>query len=162
MSKPAGYTRTQIALHWVIFLLVAAQYLFHDAIVAAWRAFGQTGNYEATLLGASHVFGGILILLLALWRIRIKIRRGSPPLPENEPRVQQILAHATHGLIYLLLLLMPLSGIAAWFGGVKLAADAHSLLRLVFLLLILLHILGALYHRFVLKSGVMQRMMRPE
>lgn len=162
MPKPAGYTRLQIALHWIMFLMVAAQFLLHDAIVAAWIAFKKGEAIAFSPMVTGHVVGGTVILLLAVWRISIKIKRGSPPLPANESRLQQIIAHATHGLLYLLMLLMPMSGLVAWFGNVDLAADAHSAMRIVFIILILLHFLGALYHRFILKSGVMERMLRPQ
>lgn len=160
MPKPAGYNRTQIALHWVIFLLVAMQYLLHEYMLEAWQAIGKGEVLAFSPLVASHVFGGILILLLLIWRIAIKLRRGAPVLPASESRLQQIIAHATHGLLYLMLILMPISGINAWFFGLDLAAQAHSVMRILFLVLILLHFVGALYHWLYLKSGVMQRMFK--
>ncbi|MBZ0129211.1 MAG: cytochrome b/b6 domain-containing protein [Rhodobacteraceae bacterium] len=162
MKRPAGYTRTQIALHWLVFLLVAAQFLLHESIAEAWDKFQDGVAVEFSLLIASHVVGGILILVFGIWRIAIKIRRGAPALPDSEPRLQQIIGHATQGLLYLLLILMPVSGMVAWFGGVALAAQGHEVMRIVLLALVVLHILGALYHRIVLKSGVMERMLRPE
>lgn len=39
MSEPNGYTRLQIALHWISALLIVQQYLFKDAISSAWNAF---------------------------------------------------------------------------------------------------------------------------
>ena len=38
MPSPKGYTRLQIALHWGAALLIVQQYLFKDAIAAAWDA----------------------------------------------------------------------------------------------------------------------------
>lgn len=162
MKRPAGYTRTQIALHWIVFLLVVAQYLLHESIAGAWDKYLDGVEVEFSLLIASHVVFGLLILVFGIWRIVLKIRRGAPALPESEPRLQQIIGHATQGLLYLVLILMPLSGMAAWFGGVELAAKGHQVMRIVLLALIALHFVGALYHRFVLKSGVMERMLRPE
>jgi cytochrome b561 len=162
MAKPTGYTRTQIALHWIIFLLIACQFLLHEWIADAWDQVGKGMTPAFSPLVAAHVFGGILVFLLALWRISIKIKRGSPALPDNESRLQQIIAHATHGLLYLLMLLLPLSGMAAWFGGIGAAAEGHEIMTTVLLILVGLHFLGALYHRLILKSGVMERMLRPE
>lgn len=39
MSEPNGYTRLQIALHWISALLILQQYLLKDAISSAWNAF---------------------------------------------------------------------------------------------------------------------------
>ena len=162
MSSPTGYTRTQIILHWLIAILIAAQFLFHEAISEAWEVVEKGGEMQPNALVFSHVVFGVLILLLAIWRISIKIRRGSPALPAEESRIQQILAHATHGLLYLFMLLMPLSGMAAFFGQVEAAAEAHEVMKGALLLFFLLHFVGALYHRFILKSGVMERMLKAE
>ena len=51
---------------------------------------------------------------------------------------------------------------AAWFGGVDLAAQGHNVLKIVLLALVALHVLGALYHQFVLKDGLINRMRRAE
>lgn len=158
---PNGYTRTQIALHWVIFLLIAAQFVFHDAISEAYHDLMKTGDFVRGPLVAQHIFSGILILALAIWRIVLKLKRGAPALPEDEPRALQIAAHATHGILYLLLLLVPISGGVAWFASVKPAAEAHEVLKTVLLLVVLIHFLGALFQKFVLKSNVMERMLRP-
>ena len=72
---PHGYTRTQIILHWAIFLLIAAQFVFHDAMSEAWRSLMRTGGYEGNALVAQHVFTGLAVLALAIWRLAIKLRR---------------------------------------------------------------------------------------
>ena len=59
------------------------------------------------------------------------------------------------------MLLMPLSGAAAWFAGAEQAAGAHSLMKMALLTLIVLHVAAVVYHQFVLKNGVLMRMRRP-
>ncbi|GKY88883.1 cytochrome b [Sinisalibacter aestuarii] len=162
MSAPKGYTRTQIALHWVVFLLVALQFLFHNNIVDAWGSYLRDGTFEPSALVFSHVIGGILILLLVIWRMAIKVKRGAPELPENEPPMLKLAANLTHIGLYLLLLLTALSGAVAWFGSVEAAAQVHGVLRALVLILVLLHIAGAFYQQLVLKSDVMTRMGKPE
>ncbi len=159
---PKGYSATQIALHWAIALLVLAQFLNDEAIGAAWRAL-RRGDAEVPggFLVTAHVFVGVAILLFSLWRIALRVTRGAPPAPAEEPRPLRLLAAATHGLLYLLLLAVPLSGLAAWFGGVGTAADAHEVLKTALMLIVFLHIAGALYQRFVLKNDVVSRMLRP-
>src|SRR3990167_2192044 len=60
MPSPKGYTRLQIALHWGAALLIVQQYLFKDAIAAAWDA--TTKGLETTFnpLVLAHVAGGAL------------------------------------------------------------------------------------------------------
>jgi cytochrome b561 len=159
MSKPAGYTLFQIILHWLIALLILIQYLFHEQMEAAYEAVQKGGDGSG---GNFHAMTGITILVLAIIRIAIKVRRGSPELPADEPRWQQIAAHATHGILYLLMLLVPLTGMAGWGGGIKAAAEVHGFLTGLLLITFAVHFVGALYHRFVLKSGVMERMLKPQ
>lgn len=158
---PNGYTRTQIVLHWVIFVLIAAQFIFSEAMSEAWKAIERGTEIVVNPMVGQHVLTGLLILVLALWRVVIKLRRGAPPLPANEPPALKLVANLTHLVLYLLLLLVPVSGAVAWFARVEGAGEAHEILKAVLMLLILLHVLGALFQRFVLKSDVLTRIVRP-
>ncbi|WP_292022963.1 cytochrome b/b6 domain-containing protein [Maritimibacter sp. UBA3975] len=158
---PNGYTRLQIALHWVIFLLIAAQFLFHDGIQAAWRAVIRGTDATFSVMAAQHIFTGLLVLALVVLRLAIKLRRGAPAMPAEEPEILKLTARVTHWLLYGFMILVPVSGAAAWFAVNENAAQGHELFKSILLLLIALHFLGALFQRFVLKSDVMTRMMRP-
>ena len=57
---------------------------------------------------------------------------------------------------------MPATGALAWFGGVEAMAAVHGAGMLLILILLALHIAGALYHHFVLKTDVLRRMLRSE
>ena len=161
MPTPKGYTRVQIALHWIAAILIVQQYLFKDAIAAAWEA--TTKGLETTFdpLVMAHVAGGALVMVFALWRLSIKARRGSPVMV-GDSGVQRALAKAAHLGLYALMILMPISGSLAWFGGVDLAAQGHNVLKILLLALVGLHVIGALYHHFVLKDGLINRMRRAE
>ena len=74
--------------------------------------------------------------------------------------VLDLIAKATHWLMYLLMLLIPVSGMAAWFGGVEAAADAHRAMFLSLAALVALHVLGAVYHQWIKKDGLIRRMMK--
>lgn len=156
-----GYSRTQITLHWVILLLIGAQYLFHDAIAEGWEKVEKGLEVGFDPMIAQHIATGGLILLLVIWRIVLRVRRGAPEMPADEPAVLKFVAKATHGLLYLLLILLPISGVVAWFGGVAEAAEGHELMKLLLLIIVGLHVFGALYQQFVLKSDVLSRMTRP-
>ena len=53
-------------------------------------------------------------------------------------------------------------GSLRWFGGVELAAQGHNILKIALLALVALHVVGAVYHHFVLKDGLINRMRRAE
>jgi cytochrome b561 len=159
MTSPTGYTRTQIALHWIAALLILQQYLFKDAISAAWHAFGDGLETAFDPMVLAHVAGGGLVLLFALWRLTIRARRGAPATVGESP-VQRMLAKVTHLGLYALMILMPVSGSVAWFGGVEAAAKGHNILKVALVALVALHVAGALWHQFVLKDGLIARMRR--
>lgn len=163
-NKVAGYSKLQIALHWIVVLLIVFQFLAHEGMERSVDAFerGQTPE-PAALYGAYlHVAAGLLVLACALVRLWLRFTRGVPALPEAEGPLLKLAAHATHILIYALIILIPLSGAAAWQFGIAAAGEVHETLFNVLMLLVAIHIAGALFQHFVLKSDVVRRMVRPE
>lgn len=160
MANPSGYSALQIVLHWLVAALVAQQFLVKGAIERAWDAFRATGASQFSPLVAAHVFGGILILALVLIRLVVRVKRGAPELSEDEHPALKIVARATHAALYLLLVLLAVSGLLTWFGGVGQAASAHKVLKTALLALIALHVVGALFQQFYLKSDSLTRMLR--
>lgn len=161
MTPPAGYSRTRIALHWIAAALIVQQYVFKDAIAAAWKAArdGVEAGFDPLVM--AHVVGGGLVMLLALWRLAIAARVGMPPAM-GDNAVQRLLARLAHAGLYALMILMPVSGALAWFGGVQTAAAGHNVLKVALLALVALHVIGALYHHFVLRDGLINRMRRAQ
>jgi cytochrome b561 len=159
-TAPTGYSRLQIALHWIAFILIAQQYLLHEAISAAWDRIGEGLDVEFDPLVLAHVAGGVLVLLLVVWRLALRAQRDTPPAIETG-KVQTLLAKLTHIGLYALMILMPISGSVAWFGGVEAAALGHNVMKIALLALVALHVFGALYHQLVLRDGTLARMRRP-
>jgi cytochrome b561 len=160
-TAPTGYSRVQIALHWLALVLIAQQYIFKDAMSAAWDRVTEGLEAGFNPLVIAHVAGGALVFIFALWRLTLRTRRGVPPAIEAN-KVQGILAKTTHVGLYAVMILMPLSGASAWFGGVEAAAQVHNILKFVLLALIALHVVGALYHQFILRDGTLARMHRAQ
>lgn len=126
-----------------------------------------------------HKWLGILVLLLVLLRLALRLRSAAPP-PPPAPRWQQRLATCTHGLLYLLMLAVPLLGWAAssaagfpvhWLGWLPLPdwvprdralaqclQPLHRMAALTFVGLALLHALAALKHQFIDRDGLLRRM----
>lgn len=162
-TSPKGYSVTQIFLHWLIAALVFFQLIFGEGIGQAWRAYrrGTEPSADASFDADLHVYAGIAILLLALWRLALRLRYGAPPPPAGENIVQKWVAKAAHVVLYLAILLMPVSGSVAWFGGVETAGEVHEIGKPVIIVFVALHALGALYQHFVVRSDVLMRMLRP-
>jgi len=164
VSKPVplAYSRVQIRLHWLVFALLVVQFILHEPITDAFDRIedGLVPDFQPQV--AVHVFGGFLIFVLVAARLWIRLDRGVPPLPASDPPLQRLAAHITHYTLYGLLLAMPVSGAVAWFRGNEVAADAHGVMRFALIGLVALHVLASLYHQFVLKDGLLQRMRRSD
>lgn len=125
-----------------------------------------------------HKSFGVLALMLILIRIPVRIKNPVPAL-EGTSRSDEIKAKAVHGLLYLGMLLMPISGIlmsqsagypVAFFGLElpmlvaenealnEIAHAMHGLGGIILSLLVLAHIGAALYHHFKLKDETLKRM----
>lgn len=160
----SGYSSIQIALHWAVVVLVAFQYVAHSGMEASWNALrggaqALPGSMSLTYL---HIAAGVGILLLALTRIGLRLTRGAPPPPDDEPKLLQLFAEGVHYAIYVLLLLLPISGGVAWFLAIEVAGSIHVLLKNILLAAIFLHVAGALFQHFIRRSDVLMRMLRPE
>uniref|UniRef100_Q07HV5 Cytochrome B561 n=1 Tax=Rhodopseudomonas palustris (strain BisA53) TaxID=316055 RepID=Q07HV5_RHOP5 len=162
MNSPIGYSRVQIALHWTVVALVAAQYIFKDSIANAWIAWHQGMPFAFDPRILAHIVMGQLILVLIGWRLVLRAKLGAPAPPDDEPAPMRAIARLSHAGFYVVLAAMSVSGTIAWFGDGIAAAQLHNLLKLVLLGLIVLHVLAALLHHVVLKTDVMQRMIRPQ
>lgn len=158
-QQAAGYSRTHIFLHWAIALLVLFQLFVHAGMENAWIV--RMGGVAEDANPLPHIVVGIIILVLAVWRVLIRLRNGAPPHPAGQPPILGRLASAVHVLFYALLFILPLSGLVGWFGNVEAASIAHVWIQLAFLPLIGLHVIGALVQQFWFRNGTLWRMARP-
>jgi len=161
------------ALHWTIAVLILANLasgLLHDALEGV------------VAVMPVHKAIGLTVLVLSLVRLGWRMAWKAPPYPASMGRGEIALAHAVHGLLYAFMIAMPLSGWImasagkyplSWFGlfdWPKLAVTKGSTLYEVghgfhgtggwiLLALALGHVAAALRHRFVLRDGVLRRML---
>ena len=160
MANVKGYSGIQIALHWGILLLLVVSYFSSDAMKSAWSGLHQ-GRDNFGTVAAAHVWVGVTVLALMAMRVGLRLLRGAPGLPEGgNPKLDKI-AKLTHLGLYVILILLPVAGLSAWFGGVEAAGDVHEILFNLGMALVVLHTAGAFYHQLVLKDGLMARMKRP-
>jgi cytochrome b561 len=157
MAQTIGYSRIQIALHWAIALGVTANYIFSDGMPKAIDS-AVAGNSVVALSTRFHVLIGLAVLALVVLRIGVRLTRGAPPAEAGLPGLA---AHAGHGVLYLLMVAVPIGGAVAWFLQVETAGQVHGYAANALIIIAGAHSLVALYHHFILKDGVLRRMLRP-
>ncbi len=172
---PARYTRTAIALHWLTALLIVA--LFPLGVYMADLALSPL----KLKLISYHKWLGVTVFLLLLLRLAWRAGHVPPPLPDSMPPWQRHAANGLHGLLYLLLFAIPLSGwlmssakgfqtvylgvlpLPDLIGKDKALGDllraVHETLNMTLMVLLLAHVGAALKHHFIERDGILARML---
>jgi cytochrome b561 len=158
MAARGGYSGLQIGLHWIIAILIPLAWLSSGGAEEAWDAMEKGAAAPSFVL---HVAFGMAILALVVLRLIVRLRRGVPEAPGTPGSLQVKAADWGHRLIYLLMIAVPLGGMSIWFGGMD-NGNIHGLLANVLMVVMLGHALMAIYHHYVLKDGLIRRMMKPE
>ncbi|HEY2071796.1 MAG TPA: cytochrome b [Rhizomicrobium sp.] len=179
------YGTVAMGLHWLIAILIIANIClglyFADLPHADPSKFGLTQLHKSI---------GLTVLLLSIARVVWRLMNPVPPLPRGMSKPLRFLARATHVLLYVLIILIPLSGWALvsssplglptmYFGLFEwphipflagLAIEQKKMLRENFALvhvvlawsaivLIPIHVAGALFHQFLRGDDVLKRML---
>lgn len=196
MNNPTTrYTRTAIILHWLIalgilFMLALGWFMTdlpREGVEASSYDLFNLGIYTWQLNEAAtprafyfnfHKSVGATLLLLIAFRVFWRITHRPPALLSSLKEWEKKLATATHHILYVLMIAMPLSGLIMtlyskyglkWFGipvlpglddkGIREAfLLVHQSVAIALALLIVLHIAGALKHRFINKDETLKRM----
>lgn len=170
------YTRVAVLLHWLMALFIVAAFALGITMVDIPGLTPTKLKYFSW-----HKWLGITVLGLACARLLWRLTHAAPPYPHQMPRWQQKSAHALHGLLYLLIFAVPLSGyfysLAAgvpvvYLGVIPLPVlieadpelkpllkQVHYVLNMVLLGGFVLHVLAALKHQLIDRDGVLKRML---
>ena len=168
------YDRFSVLLHWLMAALLLAQ-----LALGLWMI-GLPQDASGIRAGWFNVHKSIGMLLGLLVIARLIWATMRPPVAELRlPRTQRVLALANHRLLYVFMLLAPVSGFLGSvysgypirFFGMKLPKlaerwdSAKALLSIVhevsvyaMLVLIAAHLLAFFHHQFILKDGLIRRM----
>jgi cytochrome b561 len=157
-----GFSRTQIALHWAVAVLIIYQLLMGDDMTALYWAVRRGGTVAISSGAWIHIIAGVAVLALALWRLVLHVTRGVPPAPADDSPLMALAGRLGHWALYALMIGMPVTGLAAWYGGIALSAELHGgILKALLWVLIAGHVAAAFYHHFILKDGLLNRMRKP-
>ena len=168
-SAPARF------FHWLVAALVLVQIALGLAAIA-WRL-----SPAKLSLFVWHKSVGLLILAIMALRLLWRLTHPTPGLPAGTPEWERRAARASHLLLYVVMIALPLSGwVIASASGIpfsifwqvplpqivatdKAIADAaarvHLWLLIVFAALVVVHVAAALRHHYVKRNDVLLRML---
>jgi cytochrome b561 len=175
MANASGYTSTAKFLHWLIVALLVGQFIF------AWTMPHIGRDTPVTTLISLHFTFGIIVLAVAVLRLAWRATHAEPTPLDGLPPWQVQTARIVHWLLYILLFVVPILGWinASWRGmpvvmfglelpqlvgnraaGWRWTGDVHAFIsNYVMLTLVGLHVLAGLYHYFIRRDDVLQRML---
>lgn len=174
-GEAQGYSPVARGFHW----LTAALVLTMLPIGIAMATFDLGGAVEDPLYHIHRSIGAVVLVIMVA-RLIYRLRNPAPPLPVDMPALQQTAAHATHWALYALLITQPLVG---WIATSAYRAPVlffwmfdlppiwpedrpfseamfmvHRAMGIIIAGLITVHIAAALHHHFILRDGVLKRM----
>lgn len=165
-----------ISIHWITALVVVGLFA-----LGLWMV--ELTYYDSWYRTAPfiHKSIGVLLFLLTLFRILWKLFNVHPQPLDSHSLLEKKLAAPVHGLIYLLLFAVMLSGylistadgravevfnlfqVPATLHGLEqqedIAGDVHLVLAISLMVLVSIHALAALKHHFVDKDLTLKRML---
>ncbi|NLC36581.1 MAG: cytochrome b [Alcaligenaceae bacterium] len=169
------YTSTAIFLHWLVALGLVGTFAL------GYYMEGLSFSPNKLKLIAWHKWAGITLLVLAVVRLAWRLTHRAPAMPADMGSLSRLAAHAGHGLLYVLMLAIPLTGwLASSAQGVSVVLfgawplpdllgknqelgsalqDAHMVLNYLLLIVVIGHMGAALQHHFIKKDTVLARML---
>ena len=174
MSPVMRYSTPAVVLHWLVALLIFAGFPLGLYMV------DLPLSPDKLKLYSYHKWIGITVLLLVAVRVSWRLTHVPPPLPASVAAWQRHASALVHGLLYVLMIAIPLSGWlmssakgfqTVWFGVLPLPdligkdkalgdelAEVHTILNFTLLALVVLHVGAALQHHFIERQPFLQRM----
>jgi cytochrome b561 len=175
MPRNDRYSAPAIALHWLIFALIAGGFALAVYMVDLPLSPAKLKYFSW------HKWTGITIFFLALARVAWRLTHRAPPYAADFPLWQRRAAGAMHALLYALIVVIPLTGwlyssaagvTTVYFGVLplpdllakdkalaELLKSVHVTLNYSLLILVLLHVMAALHHHFVVRDQILARML---
>lgn len=176
LHTPTRFGLFFVLMHWLIALLILAAFVLGIIMVDI------PGLTPAKLrYFAWHKWLGVTVLALVAVRLLWRLTHPAPPYAEAMPRWQHNASRIVHGLLYVLMFAVPLSGyfysLAAGVPVVYLTVlplpvlmdadpvlkpvlkELHETLDWLLLGVVLVHLLAVLKHRLIDKDSVLSRML---
>lgn len=169
------YSKTAKFFHWTI-----AAFIIFNLLCGPIIAYFHEFAHKISLMPL-HKQLGVIVLTLAILRVLWRITHKYPNLKGIVSPLDEFFAQVGHILLYILMVLMPLSGVLLsqgagrevsllWFKipaiigtqtpeGKEYLFLSHKYISITLAVILGAHILAALYHHFIKKNNILLRMM---
>lgn len=175
MNRPSNYTALAISLHWIMAIGILATFsmgiYMSDLVLSP----------EKLKYYSWHKWAGVTLFVLLLCRLGWRLTHRPPAPPAHLPRWQAMAAEGAHHALYLLMLLVPITGWlmssakgfqTVWFGVLPLPdllskdkalgdllLTVHQSLNFLMAAIVVAHVGAALKHHFLDRDEVLARML---
>jgi cytochrome b561 len=154
-----GYSAVQIALHWIIVLLIPIQYLTGGSVERTHHAvhMGMEPDRWDIIQHLVHNYCGMAIGLLMGIRLLVRMFRGVPNDGSKSPSAMA--ARALHLAFYAAIIGQACLGFVASYLTFS-VAPLHVAGSWIILGMVAIHVVAAAWHTLVLKDDTIDRMAR--
>ncbi|MBN8827598.1 MAG: cytochrome b [Sphingobacteriia bacterium] len=167
------YSLNMRIMHWVVGVALIALLTIGVIMVEL----PKEDPFKFQLFGI-HKAIGFFVMLLVIARVIIRLKSNIPPAPNVFKRYEIWLSNLTHKTLYLLMLIVPISGyLMSYFGGhpIKIFDFAipsflpinhefgtffwktHGIAANILIYLIIIHVLAVFKHYFFDKINILKR-----
>jgi cytochrome b561 len=175
--EQAGYGTVARVFHWVMALLILVQIPIGVAMLS------QPLSQFSNSLFVFHKGGGAVLLVLVFARLCWRLGHRPPPFPDFVPPPERSIASATHHTLYVLLLVMVISGYVRTVGdgypielldmlgvpplmplmpqAAEFALVVHQFASMALVALVAVHVSAVLRHQLVDRHAILARMWPP-
>ena len=183
-ATPIRYSPVAMTLHWLIAIVILVN--FGLAVYFSRLRFGDDDSNQVAYLW--HMSTGMCVLVLSVLRLIWRLLHRYPALPRDMGLVARVLAKGAHGLLYVFMLVAPLTGwvvtslrrqtasmlgVFDWpilpfintatthdqrIGIYQATLPAHLVVSYAGIALVAVHVAAALHHHFYRRDDVLRRM----
>ena len=171
-NDKAKYPLSMRIYHWLVFAMVVTM------ISVGYSMSGLEVSDEKWQIYYMHKSSGLLLFVIMLARIYNRLKSKIPTLPKSVSVFDAKIAHIVHYLLYIVLLIIPISGmLMSVFGGRGLPFFfttflkgvtrqenisgafwiVHTKLPIILMILVGLHVIGSFKHLIIEKVNIFKR-----
>lgn len=166
------YSKRMVMMHWLTLALLVIAWYLGDTLV------DERNEKSATMAGylVHALVGGSVLVVTAMRMIYRSVDRMPKPVSDS---LMDMVAREVHHGLYLLLVLLPLTGFMTlltspvgealvtvnakllpekYTGPSAISHVTHDVLMTALMVVVAIHILGVIWHQFIRKDGLMRRM----